>query len=231
MNQKQVAQMVATMAAAYPYAKVTVETSVAYERMLVDLDHDVAQRAVARLIGTSKFMPTIAEIREAATSLRLGPARTGGEAWIEAIGAVRKVGIYGVPIWSEPVLNETMRMWGSWQSFCRSPEDDPGGRARFIELYEQLVARQRADVVSGIALPAPQSAPRLTHAPRQIDHTKAETAKPRDEAIKPTVGSAPTLEVSSLGNALRGAVPPRPVSQFAGRKMSAEEIEAAMEAK
>ena len=161
MTPKQAAQTVALLAAAYPYAKVSVDTSQVYENMLGDLDFDVTKQAVARLVTTSKFMPTIAEIREASTALRLGPPRTGGEAWADACAAVRKVGRYGTPKWQDPILAETMRLWGAWRDFCNSPEDDPGGRARFIEMYDQLAARKRADVVSGIALPAPGAPLRL----------------------------------------------------------------------
>ena len=161
MTKKEAAKIVAFLAAAYQNARVSVETSEVYENLLQDLDFETAKRACARLISTSKFLPTIAEIREAATDLKLGPMRTGGEAWGEAMMAVRKYDRSESPKWSEPIMAEAMRLWGSWVDFCNSPADDPGGRARFIELYEQLSKRQRVDVVSGIALPAPSAPLRL----------------------------------------------------------------------
>lgn len=50
---------------AFPNAKTSEATSQVYETMLADLDAGLARRAVTRLIGTSKFLPTISEIREA----------------------------------------------------------------------------------------------------------------------------------------------------------------------
>lgn len=206
MKESEVIEIVGMLVSAYSTSKLDAAAAQIYRKLLIDLPADVTRQAVTRLLTTSKWVPTIAEIRSAATDLRLGPARTGGEAWAEAIGAIRTVGIYGVPKWTDPVLAEALRLWGSWRSFCCSPEDDPGGRARFIEMYEQLAARTRADVVSGIPLPAPRSAPQLV-APR-----------PR-----------PKADPAQLVEAVGRVVPPRPVSAFAGKRLSAEEIEAAME--
>lgn len=194
VKQSEAAKLVMMLLAAYPHGKTNEGTSGVYEQMLLDLDFESASKAITRLIGTSKWLPTVAEIRSTATDLRLGPARGGGEAWADAIEAVRSVGRYGVPKWRDPVLGEAMRLWGSWRDFCDSPSDDPGGRARFIELYEQLATRARADVVSGIPLPVPKGA-RL---PAQL-----------------TAGVGQVIAM-------------RPASQFAGRKLSADEIESAM---
>lgn len=54
---------------AYPNAKATASTSQVYEAMLADLDVAEARAAVQRLIATSRFMPTVAEIREATAEL------------------------------------------------------------------------------------------------------------------------------------------------------------------
>jgi hypothetical protein len=224
MKRSEVIELVLMLMQAYPNAKVGERTCEVYEQALLDLDRDHARSATSRLIATSKWLPTIAEIRAAATDLRLGPGRTGGEAWADAITAVRVVGRYGVPTWSDPLLGEAMRMWGSWRDFCNSPEDDPGGRARFIELYEQLASRGRAAAVSGIALPAPKTAPRLVAAP----------APARRDVSRVTshVGAGPVAERStsqpSASNREPKRATARPVSPFAGRKMSAEEIDAAL---
>jgi hypothetical protein len=52
-----------------------------------------------------------------------------------------------------------MQIWGGWADVCASPQDDPGGRARFIELYEQLAHGQRDAVVSGVPLPPASDGP------------------------------------------------------------------------
>ncbi len=154
MKPSEVSQLVMMLMAAFPASKTSDSTSAVYEQMLLDLDETLARRAVTRIIATAKWLPTIAEIRAASTELRLGPVRDGGEGWKDAMAAVRYVGRYGVPKVRDPLVREALRLWGSWQSFCDSPEDDPGGRARFIELYDALARRQRDTEVSGIPLPA-----------------------------------------------------------------------------
>jgi hypothetical protein len=58
------AQLVMMLMAAFPHTKATPATSAVYEESLADLDFAVARKAVARLLKTVKFLPTIAEIRE-----------------------------------------------------------------------------------------------------------------------------------------------------------------------
>jgi len=88
----EVAKLVGVLIASFPSSKATPETSVVYERMLADLDYHAANAAVERLLATAKFMPTIAEIREATLTVFAGEIRPGGEAW----GAVlRAIGSYG----------------------------------------------------------------------------------------------------------------------------------------
>lgn len=198
--------------AAFPSAKGDAEswrrTLSVYGEMLVDLEREAARKAVTRLIGTAKWLPTIAEIRSAATELVLGPVRAGGEAWQEAVAAARHQGRYDVVTFDhDPLIGQALKLWGSWQDFCNSPEDDPGGRARFIDLYDSLAARKRQDVTSGIPLPAPKSSPQL-----------APAARPRP-ALVPPAADAPAPQV--LIAAPRK--PPEP-SPFR-RRMSAEEIQ------
>lgn len=209
MRKSEVAEIVMMLLASYPTAKTVERTSELYETMLADLDFAVARKAVTRLIVTSKWLPTIAEIRESCTALVHGPLRAGGEAWRDAIGEVRRGGRYAQPRFADALVGETIRLWGSWQGFCDSPEDDPGGRARFIELYEQLAARRRADVVSGIALPAPKGEP------RRLSRVPVEPQLASPTATFPL--ALPTLKARS-------------VSVYAGRRLSAAEIDAALDA-
>lgn len=56
---------VAALAAAFPRAEIRQETVSVYVRALADLPPAMVNRAVGRLIATSRFFPTVAEIREA----------------------------------------------------------------------------------------------------------------------------------------------------------------------
>lgn len=69
MKRSESAELVMLILGAYPNAKTTSGTSGVYESLLADLDAKAARQAVQQLIATSRFMPTIAEIREATAAL------------------------------------------------------------------------------------------------------------------------------------------------------------------
>lgn len=158
MTQTEVSKLVAVLAAHYPTAKLSRDNLMAYERALADLDYQLAQSAVERIVRTSRFFPSIAEIREACTLKTTGPTRTGVEAYAELMLAVRRHGrTYGeeeAPKFKDPIIAKCLGIWGSWNSLCNSPTDDAAGRARFVELYDSLAKSQRQDVVAGRALSA-----------------------------------------------------------------------------
>lgn len=155
------AKVVAMLMAAYPQAQMTRQTSGMYEHMLADLDREVATAAVERLIGSAKWLPTIAEIRFAAAEVKHGPRRLGGEAWGDVVAAMRKVGWYGRPKFDDPLVADAVRMLG-WQALCSST-NEVADRARFVELYDGLAERNRRETVvaKGLALPAGPVVPQL----------------------------------------------------------------------
>lgn len=172
MNPSESAKLVAMVLGAFPNAiprdpEMARKTAEVYKRMLLDLDFEVAERAVARLIATSKFMPTIAEIRSASIDVQRGARRLGGEAWGDVNAEVRRVGRYGSPEFTDPLTAEAVRQLG-WLNLCDST-NDVADRARFVELYDGLAARARQDQVAGpaLALPDPRAAqrPKLASVP------------------------------------------------------------------
>ncbi len=160
MTPLEAAELFRDIVAAYPNANVSERASEVYETMLADVDARAARAAAARLLATSRFMPTIAEIREAAAELTLGPRRLGGEAWGDVGMAVRRYGRNRTPEFADPLVAEAVRQLG-WLSICDST-NDVADRARFIELYDGLAQRERRDTVAGpaLALPAPKSGQR-----------------------------------------------------------------------
>lgn len=157
MTKPEVAKLVAVMMAAFPSAKVTADTSMVYERMLGDLDYPAANAAVEKLLATSRWMPTVSEIREAVLSLTEGEPKPGGEAWGEVIAAVGRYGSrrYDVgtflPPFTDPVTAQAVRALG-WVALCDS-ENQIADRARFIELYDKLAINHRRRQLSD-GLPA-----------------------------------------------------------------------------
>jgi hypothetical protein len=155
MKRSEAAEVVAMLVAAYPNAKTCASTSQVYETMLADLDAAVARAAVTRLIATSRFMPTIAEVREAAAEAVSGPVRSGADAWLDVVGEIRRIGIYGSPRFDDALVASIVLRWG-WRALCDSP-NEASDRARFIETYDGLARKARQNEVAGLALPASSS--------------------------------------------------------------------------
>lgn len=159
MTKSEVAELVAVLSASYPAAPMSERTTMAYESMLADLECAAANAAVARLVQTSKWLPTIAEIRAAAYELAAGPRRLAGEAWGDVLSEIRRTGSYGVPRFVDARTAECVRLMG-WRNLCLS-ENDAADRARFAELYDGLTERamREGQVSSALALPAPRGNP------------------------------------------------------------------------
>lgn len=62
MTKAEVSELVVMLLACYPNARFPDGTVIAYEMFLQELEHGRAKKAVASLVRSSKFMPTIAEI-------------------------------------------------------------------------------------------------------------------------------------------------------------------------
>lgn len=153
MTRLEVAKLVGVLMAAFPSGQSTDRTSQIYEEMLVDLDFSSANAVVRRLIATCKFMPSIAEIREAALEVTSGQVRPGGDAWGDVLAAVRRFGYYRRPVFDDPVVARVVQSLG-WEEICAS-ENQAADRARFIETYDKLTKAQRreAQVLPGAKLP------------------------------------------------------------------------------
>ncbi len=157
MKASEAAELVAVLMAAFPSARPTARTSEVYERMLMDLDGKTANAAVERLLATSRFMPTVAEIRDACIDLSHGDRRAGGEAWGECLKAIGRFGVYRSPgkdfSFQDPLVARCVAALG-WEPLCNS-ENQAADRARFIELYDQLAVGHRKNQNAG-ELPAVQ---------------------------------------------------------------------------
>lgn len=156
MKRSEAAELVALLVGAYPRGGVTEATCAVYESQLTDLTYEAASAAVGKLLRSSKFLPSIAEIREAVAQLALGDVRPGADAWGDVLHAIRKVGSYGNPRFADPIVEQCVRALG-WRNLCLEGHNDAADRAKFCELYDRLAGRARTDVVAGepALLPGP----------------------------------------------------------------------------
>jgi hypothetical protein len=157
MTQAETAKLVAVLLAAFPQSRATSQTSQVYERMLADMDYPAANAAVERLLASSRFMPSVAEIRETALAITVGEQKPGGEAWGTVLKAISAEGVYRKPgedfRFGDAVTAKCVAAMG-WENLCNS-ENQQADRARFTELYDKLAVHERRKQLSE-SLPAMQ---------------------------------------------------------------------------
>lgn len=141
MNRAEASQLVAVLLAAYPAQAERIPsletTAEVYEQFLSDLDYAEADRAVRALIAESKWLPTVAEIRDRVAEEAVG-ANAPELAWEEVLRQVRRVGSYGTPTFSDPCTERAVASLG-WRAICDSRSDDWTRRAQFIRAYQAAV--------------------------------------------------------------------------------------------
>lgn len=127
--------------AAYANVEVADGTVAMYLRLLADIPAPELQIVVDQSIAESKFLPTIAELRDRHRALtRTLAAPTWTEAWELLQRAIRECGAANRPTFaSNPVLERAVGIMG-WKDLCYA-DNLPVIRAQFRDVYNQLVER------------------------------------------------------------------------------------------
>ena len=131
----------------------------AYESLLSDLTYEQCNAAVAVLLQTRTWMPSVADIRATALELVRGPVKPGGEAWGSVLRAIREKGVYRLPgtdfVFNDSTTAKCVAAMG-WENLCNS-ENAVADRARFVELYDQLAAQTRREATSPVLAAAAEA--------------------------------------------------------------------------
>lgn len=109
-----------------------------YSVMLADLPYQEVQRAIVQLIATSKWLPSIAEIRLAAVEAGQ-QAPSAEEAWIEVREAARQFSPYTEFRWqwSHPLVRKAAEVLGGVEGIGYSDNIQYLGN-QFRQVYERL---------------------------------------------------------------------------------------------
>ena len=146
-DKKAVLKMLTTAKNAFPHCQATSETLMLYVSMLEDLTVVEIKAALYKLMKTAKFFPTIAEIREAADSVKTqanGTAKpTAEQAWFEAKENVRKHGCYQRWDFSCKEVERACRYFGIEDLIMLSAGEENVARAQFFKIYNSILARQK----------------------------------------------------------------------------------------
>lgn len=141
MKKSEATALVAVLVGSYPSARIENPdaTCNAYVTHLVDLEYDAVAAAITRLIRTSKWLPTIAEIRQATAELNAGGVNRAELAYADVLRAISKFGPYQTPEFDDPLVHVAVAALG-WQAICKSENVDTV-RAQFRMAYHAAKAR------------------------------------------------------------------------------------------
>lgn len=147
MTTKEFAVFVKTVQSCYPRDTFlpTDESKDVWYEMLKDLPYKLVEASLRKHLATSKWSPTIAEIREGAVAVQSN-IQDWSEAWEEARRAVRKFGSYQEAealAWMNPSTAETVKRFG-YYDLCMM-ENPEVAKAHFRDIYSNIEMRTRKE--------------------------------------------------------------------------------------
>lgn len=144
MDRVETGKLLAIMSAAWPNFEVDKAKHAIWHEMLGDVEFEIVQVALKKLILESPYPPSIADVRRQVVEIMTPPGdqMEPAEAWGAVLQAVRQWGYYreGEALKSLPDrVARVVRMMG-WQELCASEEPDVV-RAQFMRMYDQIRTR------------------------------------------------------------------------------------------
>jgi len=130
------------LASCYPNTEIKDETVVMYVRLLKDIPPEELQIVADQVLASSKFFPTIAEIRDAWHALNHADQLTWADGWNAVQKEIRRIGSYGIPKFDDPITAKVVETMG-WKTMCAALiENIATDRAQFRQMYEGYASRQ-----------------------------------------------------------------------------------------
>ena len=148
MTKAEVTKLLTIIAAMYPRFEISTLKVELWLDMIGDIPFKEAQMAVKKVMMTSEFPPTVAEIRKAATDITTnkGDVLDAGKAWGEVMLAIRKYGSWSpeeaYSIMS-PATAKIVKQIG-WQEICSS-EVIEVVRGQFMKMFDSYKVREQQD--------------------------------------------------------------------------------------
>jgi hypothetical protein len=139
VNRKEIINLLGIATANFPSTqeKDMKPTAVLWEKALSDISYDVAEKALIKVLSTSKFFPTLADIREAVGQITEPRTLDAMEAWGLIGQSIRKFGFYRQKEAMESLPDDVAEMVKqfTWRDLCLSEEPEIL-RAQFRKAWE-----------------------------------------------------------------------------------------------
>lgn len=146
MNKKEIINLLAIATANFPtmQERDMKPTAILWEKSLSDIPYEIAEKAILKVLSTSRFFPTIAEIREASVQITQPRTLDAIEAWGLIVQAIRKYGLYrqGEALGSLPPDVAEMARRFTWRELCLNENPDTL-RAQFRMAWETQSKRDK----------------------------------------------------------------------------------------
>lgn len=129
-------------------------------RELKDIPMEIAEATLRKWVSTNKWSPSIAEIRENATTIKEGDALTWGESWERALTAIKRYGSYRPKEALEsldPLTRKCVESIG-FRELCMS-ENITADRANYRMIFDTMAKREQAH--KQLALPLQETISRI----------------------------------------------------------------------
>lgn len=162
MDKKQFAIFASALRTYYPRENIlpNQQAMELWFRELSDIPYEVAETVLRKWVSTNKWSPSIADIREATSTMLNGEQLTWGEAWEKALNAVRRYGSYNKQAALDsldPVTRRCVENIG-YMDLCMS-ENIMVERAHFQKIFELYSQRELTN--QRMSLPLAEAIERL----------------------------------------------------------------------
>lgn len=146
MKLSEAVRIVSRLQAAYPRQEYPDSTAEIYAGALLDLEAEDVEHAAVYLVRTSKWFPTISEIRERVAEDRADLPEPE-MAWAEVREAIGRYGLDQTrPAWSCAEIGDAVRVLG-WRTLCTSTNIGLE-RERWIKTYTALRRKRIEQIVA-----------------------------------------------------------------------------------
>lgn len=131
----------------FPHSKANAETIAFYVMALDDLTFVEIRAAISKLCKTAKFFPTVAEIYEAAESVKEtakgAVTLDAGQAWEEAMRLVKTCHMYKPWTFSTPEVEQAVKQFGKMELIALEESAMNTARAQFRNIYNGIISRKK----------------------------------------------------------------------------------------
>lgn len=141
-----VMQLLTLLSKSYPHSKADGSTLALYVKALEPLSYAQIEAGVTKCLRKCKYFPTVAEIFEAAESIKKTAARNGkpdaGEAWREVMENAKRNGDYRPWQYSCPEIAIAVQRFGKMDLLTLKSDAVNTARAQFMKIYNSELERE-----------------------------------------------------------------------------------------